>query len=538
MLRRYSANLAAETCVRNAESSAPVKGGSLRQGIGTMPSMVLAATGDSPIDWVPLAIVFAVVIVVLIGVIAVNMREIFSPRSFYGRLNAFVPRRVRDAMQIHDKTYPGYDLASLNRALLPAIDELCATRVSLGACQIGTDLRTVFSSTPNQYQKRMKPVPPAYQRLPVDVDDEESFISNCVWLCTLKQKPQAAPSGDASPESGKIVVYLNTAGAPSHYDDEDMDLRAPRAATISISIACDSKAIAGRFFDGIETRRKELSVFRGKVIDPVVGGGGIRTIGFRQIHSVTADDLVLPGDVKDLVERSIVGFFKHQDALRKLGVDLKRGILFHGHPGTGKTSISLYLAGLLPNFTVCFVSGQRLLYPREICRMARYLQPTIVVFEDIDLIAQERDRNGLATVLGELMNQIDGCEPADQVLFILNTNSLDRLESAVRNRPGRVDQIIHIPLPDAAARADLMRLFARHLKLAADTLDRVSAATEGATPAMLKEVIKRAAVYAVERTHDGDALEITEADLLLAAKQVQFLRDQIPLGPRIAETIL
>ena len=51
--------------------------------------------------------------------------------------------------------------------------------------------------------------------------------------------------------------------------------------------------------------------------------------------------------------------------------------------------------------------------------MARYLQPSMVVFEDIDLIAQERDANGLATVLGELMNQIDDCDPTDQVLFVI-----------------------------------------------------------------------------------------------------------------------
>src|SRR6185437_2301740 len=171
----------------------------------------------------------------------------------------------------------------------------------------------------------------------------------------------------------------------------------------------------------------------------------VHTIGFRALHRVRAEDLVLPEQVKALIHGSIVGFYNHRDVLQELGIEMKRGILFHGPPGTGKTSISLYLAGLLPNFTVCFVSGERLLYPREVCRMARYLQPAMVVFEDIDLVAQDRDANGLATVLGELMNQIDGCEPTDRVLFLMNTNSLDRLEAAVRNRPGRVDQIIEIP---------------------------------------------------------------------------------------------
>src|SRR5439155_7179439 len=140
---------------------------------------------------------------------------------------------------------------------------------------------------------------------------------------------------------------------------------------------------------------------------------------------------------------------------------------------------------------------------RELCRMARYLSPSILVFEDIDLIAQQRDQNGLATVLGELMNQIDGCEPGDEVLFIMNTNSLDRLESAVRNRPGRVDQIIHIPVPDVAARAELLRHFARNLQVDDAAIEGAAQATDGTTPALLKEVVKRGAVNAIERSPNG-----------------------------------
>ena len=207
---------------------------------------------------------------------------------------------------------------------------------------------------------------------------------------------------------------------------------------------------------------------------------------------------------------------------------MKRGVLLCGPPGTGKTSISLYLAGLLPEFTICFVSGRQLLYPRELCRMARYLQPTMIVFEDIDLIAEQRDTNGLATVLGELMNQIDGCEPDEEVLFVMNTNSLERLEVAVRNRPGRVDQIVQIPLPDARSREQLIRYFARNVKLAEaeDELEGVIRMTDGATPATLKEIVKRATVGAVERM-DGQVgnIELRQADLVLAVKQVDAMRE-------------
>jgi cell division protease FtsH len=231
--------------------------------------------------------------------------------------------------------------------------------------------------------------------------------------------------------------------------------------------------------------------------------------------------------VKQVIDSSIVGFYRHQDSLRKLGVEMKRGILFHSPPGTGKTSISLYLARLLPNFTVCFVSGRRLLYPRELCSMARYLQPAMLVFEDIDLIAADRDVNGVATVLGELMNQIDGCEPTDQVLFIMNTNSMDRIEMAVRDRPGRVDQIIHLPLPNTAARRELLAHFARNMCVEPSHLDRAASATDGTTPAALKELVKRAAVLSLQRQPAGQSagqITITDSDMLLAYEQIQRMR--------------
>jgi ATP-dependent 26S proteasome regulatory subunit len=302
------------------------------------------------------------------------------------------------------------------------------------------------------------------------------------------------------------------------------------AQFVVVSVACRSREVADRLFAEIEARRRRLSVFRGKVIEPVLHGGVIHAIGFRALKPVREGDLVLPDTIKRLIHNSVVGFYRHRDVLEGLGIEMKRGILLHGPPGTGKTSISLYLTGLLPNFTVCFVSGERLLYPREICRMARYLQPSMVVFEDIDLVALERDGNGLATVLGELMNQIDGCEPTDQVLFLMTTNSIERLESAVRNRPGRVDQIIEVPLPDAEAREHLLRYFARNLKLGFDDFRKVLDATEGVTPAMLKEIVKRAAVSALERDEGANGertIALEEGDLLLAAEQVQAMRDRI-----------
>ena len=162
---------------------------------------------------------------------------------------------------------------------------------------------------------------------------------------------------------------------PLNDGEEEMNSRSGQVTLVRISIACRTRAVADDFFQDVEERRRKLNIFRGKVIDPVVSPAGIRSIGFRRIRPVREEDLVLPEGVKELVRAAVVSFYRHGEALRKLGVEMKRGLLLHSIAGTGKTSISLYLAGLLPDFTVCFVSGRRLLYPRELCSMARYLQP-------------------------------------------------------------------------------------------------------------------------------------------------------------------
>jgi hypothetical protein len=430
-------------------------------------------------------------------------------RRFFGR--------DLELLETHDKHFPSYDLASVIRALFSLRDDCCAEFKELGAFGQVNDLRWLLSQIETLKGRGYRTTAPTLRRVKVDVNQEASFATSGLYLAKV--------FSEAGGE--KIVILLCATQTRDDWDGMDTQ-NAPRQQ-ITISIGCRSRAVADRFFTEVEDRRKRFSIYRGKVIDPVVGAGGIFTIGFRAIQRVCEEDLILPESVKGLLRRSILGFCDHTDMLRELGIDLKRGILLHGPPGTGKTSISLYLAGRLPQFTVCFVSGERLLYPREICRMARYLQPAMIVFEDIDLVAMDRAANGLATVLGELMNQIDGCEPTDQVLFVMNTNSLDRLEHAVKNRPGRVDQIITIPLPDRENRQRLLSHFARSVRIALDNWEEVLAATEGTTPAMLKEIVKRAAVNVIERDGHGgqaSALTIEESDLLLAATQVQAMRDR------------
>lgn len=418
-------------------------------------------------------------------------------------------------VETHEKSFPGYDLPSLHRAVESFFEESCLDHREVGACQ-GITMRILFDLLKQPWYANARPMAATYHRTPVDVAAEHSFPTNTLSLAVMET--------DAKPERIAVLIAMSSS-EPEYYDNIDGRHAIPQQQ-VMLSVACRDRDVADNFFAEIEERRKRLSIYRGKVIDPVLTPGGVRSIGFRPIPRVTEENLLLPEKVKELIHSSIIRFYRHRDKLEALGIEMKRGILFHSPPGTGKTSISLYLAGLLPNFTICFVSGERLLYPREVCRLARYLQPSMVVFEDIDLVAEERNATGLATVLGELMNQIDGCEVTDQVLFIMNTNSLERLEHAVRNRPGRVDQIIAVPLPDEDHREQLIRHFGKPVELQISDMQPLLDATDGATPAMLKEIVKRAAVAALDHaTDEKETLTVTEADLLLATEQVRALRD-------------
>jgi ATP-dependent 26S proteasome regulatory subunit len=137
------------------------------------------------------------------------------------------------------------------------------------------------------------------------------------------------------------------------------------------------------------------------------------------------------------------------------------------------------------------------------CAMARVLQPSIVVLEDVDLIAEERTREGAcAALLFELLNQMDGLSDDADILFLLTTNRPDILEPALASRPGRIDQAIEIPLPDAECRSRLFELYGRGLTQQLQQVEHFIAKTDGASAAFIRELLRKAALFAADETPD------------------------------------
>lgn len=199
---------------------------------------------------------------------------------------------------------------------------------------------------------------------------------------------------------------------------------------------------------------------------------------------------------------------EHGERLKAAGQHLKRGVLLYGPPGTGKTHTVRYLLSELRHLTAFVLSGQALALIGQACGLARLLEPSIVILEDVDLIAADRAFGPVRTnpLLFKVLNQIDGLGDDVDVTFLLTTNRVDILERALAERPGRVDAAVEIAPPDAEGRAQLFRLYAGEFagpRLDRDDVVDAVGATEGRTATYIREVVRRAALIAAEANAEG-----------------------------------
>lgn len=246
---------------------------------------------------------------------------------------------------------------------------------------------------------------------------------------------------------------------------------------------------------------REHNVFRGQVLS--FGGdffdSGSGALQFHRRPTLDRSGLVLPPGLLETVERQVVGVGRHRAALLASGQHLKRGVLLFGPPGTGKTHTVRYLVASGPDVTVVQLTGPALSLIAEACSVARALTPSMIVVEDVDLIAEDRDSyHGQGSLLFQLLNEMDGLAEDADVVFVLTTNRADLLEPALAARPGRVDQAVELQLPDAAARRALLELYRGALVVPAADLDAMAAATDGVTASFLKELLRRAALIAAD----------------------------------------
>jgi cell division protease FtsH len=264
-------------------------------------------------------------------------------------------------------------------------------------------------------------------------------------------------------------------------------------------------AATAAFLALVEAAVARGECYRGKVLSLDCDDdydGTINGIKVHRLRPVRREDVILPRPTLDLLDRNVIQFVAARPRLRDLGLATKKGLLFHGPPGTGKTHTIHYLAAALPGTTTFLVSAEQVGSLAEYMTLARLYQPSLVVLEDVDLIARERRalRSGVEeTLLNRLLNEMDGLKPDADIVFVLTTNAPAALEDALANRPGRVDQAIEFPYPDADGRARLVRMYAGRAEVSDALVERVVGRTQDTSPAFIKEVMRRSAQYAVVR---------------------------------------
>ena len=340
-------------------------------------------------------------------------------------------------------------------------------------------------------------VPPQYEEVDIGHDERVRCLTNGLWLMRVQNTP--------------VALLLEP---PSQFS-RDGGLRFQFA---SINNAAGT-ALATEFFRRLETAVQESVCYRGKILSLEQGDqySGVWTgISVHRLRAVERDQVVLPKETLDLVERNVIRFIEQRQRLRELGLPTKKGLLFYGPPGTGKTHTIHYLAGSLKGHTTFIMSAEQVGLLSEYMTLARLLQPSILVMEDVDLIARERSQmNSVCeeVLLNKLLNEMDGLRTDADILFLLTTNRPEALEAALASRPGRIDQAIEFPLPDEAGRAKLIKLYASGLHLFDWVVERTAQKTHGVSAAFIKELMRRAAQFMMER--EGAEVEMKDVEAAL-----------------------
>jgi cell division protease FtsH len=263
--------------------------------------------------------------------------------------------------------------------------------------------------------------------------------------------------------------------------------------------------ITQQFFKHLEDCVLKAESYRGKILSLEEAehaySGESSGIKVHKLRTVERDQVILPAKTLELLERNVIHFVRQRAKLTLYQQATKKGILFYGPPGTGKTHTIHYLAKALEGHTTFLITAEQVALLSEYMTVARLLQPSIVVMEDVDLIAKDRGEMGVCeeVMLNKLLNEMDGLTEQADILFILTTNRPEALERALASRPGRVDQAIEFPLPDEIGRAKLVRLYSQGLHLNDELVETIVRRTANVSAAFIKELMRRTVQFHLEQ---------------------------------------
>ncbi|RLE46626.1 proteasome-activating nucleotidase [Candidatus Woesearchaeota archaeon] len=231
-------------------------------------------------------------------------------------------------------------------------------------------------------------------------------------------------------------------------------------------------------------------------------------------------------EIKEVIELPL----KKPKLFEKIGIEPPKGILLYGPPGTGKTLLAKAVASST-NSTFIEVVGSELVQKfigegaklvKEIFQIAKEKAPSIIFIDEIDAIASVRmdigtsgEREVQRTFM-QLLAEIDGFKPLGNIKIIGCTNRKDILDPAI-TRPGRLDRLIYVPLPEKEAREEIFKIHTKNMKLKKINMNKIVKMMKGFSGAEIKAAVTEAGYYAIRENRKT----ITEKDFTKAIQKVK-----------------
>ena len=244
-------------------------------------------------------------------------------------------------------------------------------------------------------------------------------------------------------------------------------------------------------------------------------------------QDVTFDDVAGVDEAKNEMEE-VVDFLKNPKKYKKVGARTPKGVLLIGPSGVGKTLLARAVAGQadVPFFSMAGSEFMEMLVGvgasrvRDLFETAKKAGPSIIFIDELDAIGRKRGIGSMGghdereQTLNQILVEMDGFTPNDQVVIIGATNRPDVLDPALV-RPGRFDRRISLDLPDIKGRKEILKIHAKGKPFEKEVdWEVVAKRTVGFSGADLENMLNEAAILAARRSKDKiDMDDISEAAL-------------------------
>ncbi|MCX7928742.1 MAG: ATP-dependent zinc metalloprotease FtsH [Patescibacteria group bacterium] len=242
-------------------------------------------------------------------------------------------------------------------------------------------------------------------------------------------------------------------------------------------------------------------------------------------QNVTFKDVAGVDDAKKELEE-VVDFLKNPTKYKNIGARTPKGVLLFGPAGVGKTLLAKAVAGEagVPFFSMAGSEFMEMLVGvgasrvRDLFAQAKAAAPSIIFIDEIDAIGRQRGRGVMGghdereQTLNQILVEMDGFTPNDNVIVIAATNRGDLLDPALL-RPGRFDRRVTLDMPDRDGRREILKIHAKGKKFAKNiNWERVADRTVGFSGADLENMLNEAAIQAArENKKEIEMVDIEEA---------------------------